>query len=134
MVKKMTGTEFVKDKIVDIHELELQRSLQDGDKVSRVVLKTSEGSITYKPFRYVNEVRKVNGFKVSQSKKEAVNITELSKKLWQLNERLGTGMCRVKMSYFLWKKKLDNHVVLIRYMKEKQIEEIMFIEIEEKVI
>lgn len=133
MERKMTETEYVKEKVIDIHELELQKSPQDIERISRVVFKTNEGFITYRPFLYVNELREINGFKVSQRKKESMAIGELPRKLWQLNEKLQAGMCRAKLSYFLWSKKVDNHVMPIRFMKEKQVNEMEFLDIEEKV-
>jgi len=127
------GFEFVKEKTVDVYELEVQKSFREADRILRVSLKTSEGNISYRPSRYVDECREIHGFKVRQKKQELLTIEELPKMLWELKERLQQGLCRVKLSYFLWNKEVDGKVNPIRFMKEKQINEMEFVEIEEKV-
>ena len=134
MVRKMTeGFEFVEDKVVDVNELEIQKSFKERDKVFRVLLRTNDGVITYKPFRKVDEEKEVHGFKVKQRKHELLTIEELPRILWELKEKLQTGVCKVKMNYFLWKKEVDEQIIPIRFMREKQINEIEFEEMEERV-
>ena len=36
-------------------------------------------------------------------------------------------------SHFLWKKEVDGQIIPIRFMREKQINKIEFVEVEEKV-
>ena len=129
----MTEIEFIKEKIVDVSELEIQKSYNEPDKVARIKLITNVGNITFKPFRYINESKMINGFKVKQRKRELLTITELPKNIWDLNEKLKKGLCKVKLSYFLWNKDVDGKVMVIRFMKEKHVNEMEFLEMEEKV-
>ena len=137
MVRKMTENEFefISKKIVDVHEIEVQKAFRDPEKVRRILLKTNEGNISYRPFRYVDEKKEIHGFNVRQRKQEMLTIEELPKVLWELKDKLksGAGLCKVKLSYFLWNKEVDGQIIPIRFMKEKQVNEVEFVELEEKV-
>ena len=109
--------------------------LKKTDRVARVVFVTNEGNISFKPFRYVEEKKEMHGFTVKQKKQELLIMEELPRILWELKDRLksGAGLCKVKWSYFLWNKEIDGQIMPIRFVKEKQINEIEFINIEEKI-
>ena len=136
MVRKMTeGFEFVEGKILDVNEIEVEKSYRDEDRVFRVLLRTNDGVISYKPFRFVNEEKEIHGFKVKQRRKELLIMEELPRVLWEMKDRLksGAGICKVKLSYFLWNKEVDGKVIPIRFFREKQVNEMEFVEMEEKV-
>jgi len=128
-VQAMQDVEYVKDKELDVQELELESDHGPFGRIVQVLLKTNEGPITYKPYKMVDQFGKVNGFNMKWKKQDLLEITELPEVLWELNSRLQRGICKVRLSYFVW---VDDGAQS-RFLKDKQLEEMEFIAIEEKV-
>jgi hypothetical protein len=134
MVRKMTET---KDEIrevnqvMDVYELEIESSIKEPGKVHRIILKTNIGSISYRPYKFEFENTYVDGNKVKQRKKARLMMSELSPMLWKLNKKLQKGICKIKLRYFCWKKEGREKPIL--FVREKQIEEMEFKEMEEKI-
>ena len=128
----MTEVKEIKKRVMDVYELEIEDSLKEYGKIHRIVLKTNMGNITYRPYQYISESRKKGNFMVRQRKKILLGMDEISPMLWELNRKMKTGICKVKLSYFFWKKEKNRDP--IRFIKEKQIEEMVFINMEENVV
>ena len=129
MVRKMSEVKEIKNKEMDAYELEIEESRNEEGKIHRIVFKTNIGNISYRPYKYELKEVVYDGCKVNRRRKVLLGMDELSPMLWKLNRELQTGITKIKLSYFLWKK--DDRI--IRFLREKQIEEMEFMEVEEKV-
>lgn len=129
-VRKMTEIKEV-DQVMDVFELEIEPSIKEPGKVHRIVFKTNIGNISYKPYKFEFENIYVDGSRIKQRKKALLMMSELSPMLWKLNKKLQTRICKIKLRYFCWKKEDREKPIL--FVREKQIEELEFREMEEKV-
>lgn len=118
------------NQVMDVFELEIEPSIKEPGKVHRIIFRTNIGNISYRPYKFEFENIYVDGSKVKQRKKARLMMSELSPMLWKLNKKLQAGICKIKLRYFFWKK--DDNEEPILFVKEKQIEEMEFREMEEK--
>ena len=126
----MKDVKYERDKELDVHELEIESDHGPYGRVVQVLLKTNEGPITYKPHKMVEQFGRANGFNMRWKKKDLIEIGELPEILCKLNRKLQSGICKVKLSYFAW---IDDDEAQSKYLREKQVKEMEFIDIEEKV-
>ena len=133
MVRKMTEIKYVKEVEVDVHDIEIEKSWRDSRLVERVVFKTNIGNITFKPGKSIEKHSSSQGFTIKRRERQLVSIEELPRKLWDLNMKLQKGMCKIKLSYFLWQKIVDEKIIPIRFLRDNQVKIIQFLGIEEKV-
>ena len=130
-VQAMQDVKYVKDKELDVQELELESDHGPYGRIVQVLLKTNEGPITYKPYKMVDQFGKLNGFNMKWKKQDLLEINELPEILWELNSRLQRGICKVRLSYFVW---VDNGKSESSFFRNKQVDEMEFVDIEEKVV
>ncbi len=132
--EKKNKYEYVNGKIIDVSEVEVQVLPNDSEKISRIRLKTNEGFISFKPFREFDELRQVNGYKTRIRKRELLSMTDMPLKIYELNEAIGKrGMCKVKAFYTLWRKMVDNHLEIYRFMRDRDVDKLEILPVDEKV-
>jgi hypothetical protein len=126
--------EYVEGKRVDVNEVEIEMLPNDSSKIARIKLKTNEGIISFKPYREIEELSQVQGYKLRKKKQELLNLSEMPLQIHQINEAVKKqGLCKVKLFYTIWKKMVDNNLQVYRYMRNNDIEKLQILEMDEKI-
>ena len=107
----MPSGKLVRNKVFDVHEVELQNGDEQSGNVRRVIIKTNEGPLLLK---HVG--------------RELFHVSELSPMLWELNNRLkATPICRVRIDCFVSID--DNGSELSKFVENRQLDSMEFVEI-----
>ena len=69
-MEKKNQYEYVDGKILDVNEIEIEIFSGDSGKIARIKLKTNEGVISYKPYKELDELSNVQGYKIRKRKRE----------------------------------------------------------------
>ena len=128
----MADVRFVKDRIVCVRAMEIEHVCGCTGRIHRVLLKTSDGNVTYRPRRVVEKREEKEGHTEKWTEREPISLADLPPTLWELNKRLEGGVCKVKLSYFVWEAAIGDARTPVWFMREKQIHEIEFLPLEEK--
>ena len=102
-------------------------------RIHRVVLKTNEGNITYRPRKFVERREEKQGYTEKWQEKEPVSLADLPPILWELSKKLDTGICKVKLNHFVWEPDPGDASTPVSFMKEKQIHDMELLPLEESV-
>lgn len=110
----MEEKDFANGVEVTISSIEVETNPKDVEEVQRVVIKTPDGNITYKPKTMKEEFK--DCFKVKSS--VPMKFTELPQKLKDLARRVSEkGFARVRASYSIWNTTSDGKDVTYRYIR-----------------
>lgn len=122
-----------KNQTVDVHELEIELNQGVYGPVRRVVLKSNLGPISYKPYRTTAEQGAVSGFNCKWPKREMLDLSELPPMLWELNNKLRTGICKLRIDYCVLTNGDEDDGRETLFMKKRQVDGMVFLNIEERV-
>lgn len=108
--------EMAKDVEVTIKGVKLE--LWDEEKIKKIRFDTDRGDITWKPKATASKI--VGGFVIETS--EPMRYSEIPPKLADIGKKCQeNGSCKVKLTYFVFKKEVDGEEMTYRYINSIKV-------------